>query len=282
MEHSEVTDKELFYEIYRFIMAELLSFPATDKVINSQKIGINKGYLIQAKDSLYYYSKERGYSIFYFFECAYWLLLNKKLTLNDEAFTEALDKMSDWLLTSDRVQEEGFELYKQLSKVTRYSKENIEEYDTVVRPELFKDKHWGNKLWLFMHRYLYRLEDKILGLNTLEDVARDKTKIKNAIHCFIWFSKVLYCLFKCVNCAQHYLYLGFDKKFTLVLEKHYPQKILEDENLTLTDLENEKAYYLDRPLTMEFYLNHKSHSKSLNKNEKYSFTSFLNDIEKCQ
>lgn len=292
MEHSKVTDKEIFYEMYSLIMSEILYVPPTDRILKSDVIPYNKNYLQQKRNSLYQYSKEKGYSIFYFIETAYDLLVNQKsLVLDDDLLSEALELMTDFRLkpynqedteTYEKYKAEGFELYKRLSKLSRYSKD-IEDHEDVVKPELFSGVHWGNVYWLFLHRFLYRLEDRILSLETLEDVNREKQLIKNAFFTFIWFSEVLSYIFKCPYCSEHYLVLQFDKKFQLTVQKHYPHGILGDEKeVTLEKLEAEKAYFRDRPLTMEFYLNHKSHSKALNNTFGYPFTSFLNQLENCK
>ena len=253
-------------------------------------------YLENRRKVVFYRSQDdRRYVVLRFIEMAFFLLNDEfSVNLDDEIFERTLQLLWDHGLKNEPVSEE---LRDSILSLTRYV---TDERQKSVLAKLEKDcdlmkthaKHikdskrmgvnlWGPCFWGFLHRYVYRLEDKMRTLSHEQIGSGRAHIISDAFLSFFWFVKFLGDFLPCTMCSHNYEHSTHVRLLlTASVFRGYPQLLLlsRPELVDLGTFESIKSGFVTRVLTIEFYLAHSRHAESLGKKRDYSLDVFFQEI----
>jgi hypothetical protein len=273
------SDCEILYTFSHYFLMAVLTRPATQDVINRCTTEYARRDLLVRRECVYGTKKGCGYVVLNFLESIIWLLKCEPVSLSDETFSEAVTYMdSAFKRARDLTDEEKKKLPRYYRWTTyaaassSYSSLEEERHDRVewIRENTDREGQfaWGPVYWAFLHRCVYRLEDKLIRGGDGED-GEEKARLRNCFTSLMWFVAFMDEFLPCSMCAFRYRYENSTRsKLYAVLEAH-------------CDCGRGALEYGSRPLTKAFYQAHREHSASIGGNVDYTFENLSEDLKKC-
>lgn len=307
-----VSDKSLLYTFTHILLQSVLGRPVSKSTLKKYQ---NEYFHYQRYECLFKKDEFCGYLILRFIESCIWLFRNLKVRLDDDKFENGTDEILQVIMEKER-DETKIEDLKKYFNVTTYAvniNENKEvvndneslitdfgdftmnEFDkrakTLNKEGQFK---WGPVYWAFIHRYVYKLESKLI-LTCEKDAVVNKIErqlIKNAFLTLYFVFKIFDELLLCGVCSNNYVMSGFGDELTKTLMLYYPHDMFasnmdEEWSGLSAELSNSTNYcYKLRLFSLHLFLLHHLHTfnnfYSNDTNVEYDVHKFLEDLSSVQ
>jgi hypothetical protein len=291
--NKSISDKDLVYTFSSFILTTTLTNPISKDTIQKSSGEIQT---LERYFSLFQRHDKFGYLILRFLESAIFLLRKIKVSLSDDVFETGVNFISS--LIGQDVTDENRQRASTFTKLTSYIDNNnnktfmddFNDFSPIFLHKYAKQTNrsgqlvWGPIFWAFLHRYVYRLETKLIEF----DDTRSSLEINLLQNCFVtlyWFFKSCDELLPCVFCCMNYRMHEFGKELSKMTMSYYPTALFKSLLNTNSSKFTENKFYSLRLLSIHLFVIHHKHNHTIQQTEEhvnYNIDVFLKDMANAQ
>lgn len=296
-----LSDQQILITFVRLYVRSVLNTPATEEsvkeeITNKSRANDNNNYLKNRYKVVFYRLTDDGhYMILRFIECAFWLLNDEYLLqLDDDMFGATVKKLEDAIKRDVPLTDDERRILQSFLSLETYSKIENQRVDLkklenecdvlqTHKSEIGERKGpeiWGPFYWAFIHRFVYRLEDKFVSLKH-EEIGSPKSRIlSDCFLSFFWFVKFMSDFMLCPICSFHYENSPSRLNMMKSILNEYPGELLlsSPEHVDEKNFQYKKNLFYQRIISVEFYLAHARHSQSLYKTIDYNVQHLFGDL----